>query len=165
MKKIIFVLALFLYILPISSYSQTDTILVDTSIVKESESAVDGLITVGDEVVKVITNDTTATISLPSPINPVDPASLFEWWIFLYGLLVPIGVYIFSRFFPASTKRDLIIKSTSIALIALLAIIFSKGVSITIIGQSFLAFVMQVITYDKIYKPLGMESKKTEDYT
>lgn len=119
---------------------------------------------IANEVIKVITQDSTSSIIYPTPLDPTNSGSLFEWWMFLYGLLMPLGSWIFNKFFPSSTKKELILKSTGVALIVLFVILFMKGFSLMTLGQSFIAFIFQVVTYDKGYKGVGASSPRKDTY-
>lgn len=116
-----------------------------------------------NQVIQAVT-DSEAEITLPGKFDPNNSGSVFSWWIFIYGLIAPIGMYIIMKFWPSATKSQLILKSTSIGIVVLLIIVFSKGASIVIIGQAVLAFIFQAFSYDKLYNPLGMKSARTPDY-
>jgi hypothetical protein len=109
-------------------------------------------------------NVDTGSVIFPLPIDPLNPDSLFAWWQFIYALLTPVGVYIFNKYFPSNSQQELIIKSSSVAILVLIVIIFFKGFSLLTLGQAIIAFIMQVINYDKVLKPLGMESPKLKSY-
>lgn len=119
---------------------------------------------VANDIIKVITDDTTAVITLPDPFIPTDPTSVFEWWMFIFALVTPIGLLIMNKFWPSSSKKGMIIKATSVGIIILMIIVYSKGATALIIGQAALALIMKVFTYEKIYKPLGFSSKKARGY-
>jgi hypothetical protein len=109
-------------------------------------------------------NVDTGSVIFPLPIDPLNPDSLFAWWQFIYAFLTPVGIYIFNKYFPSNTQQELIIKSSSVAILVLIVIIFFKGFTLVTLGQAVLAFIMQVISYDKVMKPLGMESPKLKSY-
>lgn len=117
-----------------------------------------------NEVIKVITNDSTAVISIPGAFDPSNPASVFEWWMFIFALLMPIGLWVLHKVWPSQTKKTLILKSTSIAIIVLLIIVYSNGASLLVIGQAVLAFIMKVFSYDKLLQPIGLDSPKPRNY-
>lgn len=157
MKKLIFTTLVLL--LSTIVFSQDSTLVDSTSFPFET------IEDVANEVIKVITSDPEAGgVVLPEKIDVSNTQNLFEWWMFLYSLIMPLGLWLFHRFWPSSNKSELIIKSTSVGIVVLLIIIFSKGVTIAVIGQAILAFLMKVLTYDKFYKPLGVVSPKTQDY-
>lgn len=117
-----------------------------------------------NEVIQAITNSD-AQITLPPAFNPNDVNNVMSWWWFIYGLVAPIGMFLILKFWPSASKPELILKSTSIGIVVLLIIIFSKGASIIVIGQAVLAFIFQAFTYDKLYNPLGLKSAKKEGYS
>lgn len=121
---------------------------------------------IADEVLKVITQDTSVSIVIPSPLDPTNPNNIFEWWMFLYGLLMPIGLWLFHKLRPSSTKKELVIKSTTAAIIviALIIIGLGKGLTLPVLFQSVFAFVMQWINYEKVLKPLGLKSPREKTY-
>lgn len=98
-------------------------------------------------------------ISIPSGVT-LEPGKLLEWWTFWYGILTPIAIWIFGKFWPSSTKRELLTKAISLALVILVVIISIKGLNFATLSQSFMALIMQVFMYDKIYKPMGLETSK-----
>lgn len=116
------------------------------------------------EVIKTLTKDSTAVVQLPGVFDPTNQESIFEWWMFIFGLLMPIGLWFLHKVWPSQTKKTLILKSTSIAIIVLLIIVFSKGASILVIGQAILAFIMKVLSYDKFLQPMGLGSPKPRNY-
>lgn len=120
---------------------------------------------VAQDVLQIIARDSNAIASLPGGgFDATDITSVFDWWVFLFSLIMPFGLWVFHRFFPSVTKKELILKSTSIAVIVLMIIVGLKGMTIAVIGQAVLAFIMKVVAYDKVLQPLGLDSPRSEDY-
>ncbi len=112
-----------------------------------------------DEVVNVLQNRPELNF------DPANTESVFAWWIFIFAVIMPlITKYILQRWWPALEKDSLVIRASSMALVVILIIVFSQGASLAVIGQGVLAFVMKVLMYDKIYKPLGLGTVKPEGY-
>lgn len=105
-----------------------------------------------------------AQVIFPDLIDPSNSGSVFAWWQFIYMILTPIGIYFFGKFFPSSSKSELIIKSTSIAVVVLLIILGVKGYTLMGIGQALVALIGQVFFYDKVLNPLGFNTEKTKSY-
>lgn len=103
------------------------------------------------------------TIDLPGAIS-LEPSKLIEWWQFIYALLTPLGVWLFASFWPSSTKKELVTKATSIAVVILVIVLTFKGFTIATLGQAVIALIMQVFVYDKIYQPIGLSSYKPKSY-
>lgn len=116
-----------------------------------------------NQVIQAVT-DSQAEITLPGKFDPKNSQNIFDWWIFIYGLVAPIGMFVILKFWPSASKPELILKSTSIGIVVLLIIVFLKGGSIVVIGQAVLAFVFQAFSYDKLYNPLGLKSARTNAY-
>jgi len=113
-----------------------------------------------NQILAVITANPDAQISLPDKFDPSSTDNIFQWWMFIYALVMPLGLWIIHRFWPSTTKKDLILKSTSIGIVVLLIIVFSKGASMLIIGQAVIAFIMKAFTYDKVYAAIGLQSPR-----
>lgn len=164
MKKIFFAMSLsfvFCFAVPGQIFSQdvepvkTEVVAVDTITVKQ----------VADEVLKVLTKNQGAEIIIPdSPVTPANPAEIFEWWVFIYGLLMPIGFWILSKVWPSNNKKELTIKAVSIAVVVVLIIVMAKGFTTAQIMNAVVALIFQAFTYDKVMQPLGMESAKKPGY-
>lgn len=118
------------------------------------------------ETVKHLTQEGTLEFYTPDPIDVTSTQSLMDWWVFIYGLLAPLGIWIINRYFPRKKRKELIIQSTAIGILALVAIVFLiyHDLSLLIVGKAFLAFIMKAIMYDKVYKPAGLQSPKPEGY-
>lgn len=112
-----------------------------------------------NQVIQALTNSD-AEIQVPGKFDPRDSQNVFDWWIWVYGLLFPVGMWVISRFWPSASKPELILKSTSIGIIVLLMIVFLKGASFLVIGQAVLAFIFKTVTYKELYQPLGLSSAK-----
>jgi hypothetical protein len=119
-----------------------------------------------DEVIKVLVDDKDAVIVLPDKIDITKVESLMNWWVWLTSLLSPILITIMNRFWPSSTKKELIIKSSSMGIILIWAIILiaGGGFNLTSVVFSLVMFVVQVFSYDKILQPLGVNSVKPDNY-
>lgn len=164
MKKIFLAMSLsfvFCFAVPGQVFSQdvepakTEVVTIDTVTLKE----------VADEVLKVLTKNQGAEIIIPdSPVTPANPAAIFEWWVFIYGLLMPIGFWILSKAWPSNNKKELTIKAVSIAVVVVLIIVMAKGFTTAQIMNAVVALIFQAFTYDKVMQPLGMESAKKAGY-
>lgn len=120
---------------------------------------------VAQDVLQIIARDSNAIAVLPGGgFDATDITSIFDWWIFLFSLIMPFGLWVFHRFFPSVTKKELILKSTSVAVVVLMIIIGLKGMTLAVIGQAVLAFIMKVVAYDKVLQPLGLDSPKSQEY-
>ena len=117
-----------------------------------------------DNTVQILTDNPNAEVKIPETVNPTDTNSLIKWWWFIYGLLMPIGTFIFNRFFPSSKKRELIIKSTSVAILTLVVLLTWKGYAMLAVMQGVMGFVMQFFMYDKLYNPAGLKSFRKKNY-
>ena len=112
-----------------------------------------------NDVIKVIAKDSTLITQIPGGgFDTTNSKSIFEWWMFIFSLVMPLGLWVINKFFPSTKKKELILKSTSIAIVVLLIIVLSKGATILVIGQAVLAFIMEVLAYDKILQPLGLDT-------
>lgn len=100
-------------------------------------------------------------IGQPTSFDPGDSEGLLSWWVLIYGAVMPIGTFVLNWIWPSSTRNELILKSTAAAIVVLLIIITMKGISFFVVLQSILGFVLNVLSYDKVFKPLGMDSIKT----
>lgn len=116
------------------------------------------------EVLKVISQDSLVFPNAPEQFNPKSAQNVFDWWVIIYSLVMPLGIWVFHRFFPSFTKKELVLKSTSIAITILLIIVFLKGASGVVISQAILAFLTKIAIYEKFYKSIGLDSKKPEGY-
>jgi len=140
----------------------------DATVVLMSQSdgtEVGGVEDVANQVLEILL-DGDGKIDLPDKVNVASGESWFQLWMFIYALLTPIGFWVFAKFFPSSKKSNLIIKATSFAILVLV-IFFSmkaQGVSIEIVGKAAFAFIMQIVTYDKLFKPLGLKSPRLQNY-
>lgn len=103
-------------------------------------------------------------IDVPAPIT-LEPTSLVEWWQFIYALLTPLAVWLFGAIWPSSTKRELVTKATSVAIVILVVVLSFKGFTIATLSQAAIALIMQVFVYDKMYQPLGIDTAKRKSYS
>lgn len=111
----------------------------------------------------LVKNNTTV-IDVPDAIV-LEPGSFIEWWQFIYALLTPLAIWLFGMWWPSSTKRELITKAMSIAVVILIVVFSVKGFNFATLSQSVMALIMQVFVYDKVYKPLGLNTSKTSKYS
>jgi len=116
-----------------------------------------------EEVIEVLTGDE-VTIDVPPTFDPFNPAVVMEWWVFIYGLLSPIGLYLLFQFWPGLNRKDLIIKSISVGVIAITLVVVARGqgADFQTIASAVFALVLQTGSYRSMYKPLGLKSKKKE---
>jgi hypothetical protein len=124
------------------------------------------LIKTAEEVLQVITGNENAIIIMPEKLDITSLASLMQWWVWLTTLISPILLYFFNKFWPSVNKKELIIKSSSMGIIIIWAVILiaGGGFNITSVIMSLVMFVVQVFTYDKILQPLGLNSPKSVGY-
>lgn len=115
-----------------------------------------------NETIKSVTGNENAEIKMPDTFDPTNPDSVFEWWMFIYGALMPIGLYVFHRFFPSVKKSELILKSIAAAIVVLIIVLASlgKGGNILTIGQGVIALMFNVFTYNNFYKSIGKSPRK-----
>jgi hypothetical protein len=120
---------------------------------------------IAKDVLEIISRDSAAIAQLPQGgFDATDRNSIWAWWTFIFALIMPFGTWVFNKFFPSVTKKELILKSTAIAVVVLMIIIGLKGMTIAVIGQAVLAFIMEVVAYDKILSPLGLSSPRADNY-
>lgn len=123
------------------------------------------LLGAANESIKVITADENAEIVHPEKFNPNDISNIMNWWKYLmYGLFMPFGSWIFARFFPSSSKKELILKTSSIAIIVLIIIVTMQGQTMAAMIQASFGFIMQASLYNNLYKGLGMKSPRKSNY-
>lgn len=170
MKRIL-MLTLFIPILTFSAFSQEDgklsasevqdVIVVDSDSINE-QTPVLNVEEITNHVIQTLTNNDEVKINPPDKLNPVSPESIKEWYGFIVALIAPFLTYLLARFWPSNTKRELTLKGAGVAIVVVVVFIVSKGeFNFNAILQALISIVMAPTAYDKIYKPLGMESKKT----
>lgn len=97
-----------------------------------------------------------------TPENPFHPGTtgqeVFTWYSGLYALLITAFTYIQGALFPnASTSVPTVLRWVIIAGV-IAAIFISLGWANGL--QVFLGFIASALSYDKVLKPLGFETKK-----
>lgn len=108
-----------------------------------------------------------AQLTEPAPLDPTSKASLNEWWAFLYAMVAPIATWLVTRFFPAHSKKELIIKAFITAILVLVAFIVAIGAKLNIMTVLFavIGLIGQKFLYDNVLNPLNIfRSKKARDY-
>lgn len=167
MKKFIF-LFLFAGLLSFAGFSQTDdsvaseketTELTEASEVPHAEKP--NVQDAVNELIQVITNNPDVNITLPDKLDTKDQNSINNWYGFLVALLAPIITFIVSFFWPSFTKGQLIAKSLGAVILLVIVFISMKGeVNYGDLMQVFIGLVGNVFSYDKLYKPMGLESRR-----
>lgn len=136
---------------------QKDTFVVVQEVENPTKEILTGLI-------QTLTGDPNAEIILPGKFDANDPESVFEWWMFLYALGMPLVTWVISQIIPNNSRQELIARSTITAVVVLMIIIGMEGASALSIGQAALAFIFQSMAYDNGYKAIGLSSRRTENY-
>jgi hypothetical protein len=171
MKKFVFLLMISV-ILSLSLSAKNEIVIdeepaVVTAIADDTEMLTDAdLLATAEQVLQVITGNKDAVIIMPDKLDISSLTSLMNWWVWLTTLLSPILLYLFNRFWPSFTKKELIIKSSSMGIIIIWAVILiaGGGFNITSVIMSLVMFVVQVFSYDKVLQPLGLNSPKASSY-
>lgn len=169
MKKLLFLLSLSLLMIPAFAQNEDGKLSQSKDTVIEVEP--NGEITttypikdVANEVLKVITNDPNVQITTPDKIDVNNPASIQTWYGFIVALIAPFLTWILSLFWPSGTKNELIIKSSGVVIVLVIAIVAMKGeFNVGALIQLFIGLIGNAFSYDKIYKPIGMTSKVKYD--
>lgn len=95
----------------------------------------------------------------PPILDPSNADSILGYWEFYYVIAMPLLNWLLSKMWPSATKKELILKTSSFAIVVLLVIIFNKGFTAAIVIKAVGAFIAQVFAYDKILNPAGLSSE------
>lgn len=103
----------------------------------------------------------------PGSLDPTSKTSLGEWWTFIYTLVAPIATFLVTKFWPATTKKDLLVKAFVTAIVVLIAFVVAIGAKLSAITvlMALIGLIGQKFVYDNVLKPFNIfSSQKSRNY-
>lgn len=108
-----------------------------------------------------------AVPEIPGTLDPTSKTSLGDWWTFIYTLVAPIATFLVTKFWPATTKKDLLVKAFVTAILVLVAFVVAIGAKLSAMTvlMALIGLIGQKFVYDNVMKPFNIfQSKKSTNY-